>query len=130
VETRTVLGADPTRLFNTLTEVGPVLGALLLDERGLVLAGSLHGNAGAQAEALGAILSDALGEAGRTVRQLRLGEWLGVLLEAEGALLHLAPVGDGAIVLLAAEPGAPVGWVLRAAAQAKELAARYLEVYG
>jgi predicted regulator of Ras-like GTPase activity (Roadblock/LC7/MglB family) len=129
-DTRTVLGADPTRLFNTLTEVGPVLGALLLDERGLVLAGSLHGDTGAQAEALGAILSGAMSEAGATVHQLLLGDWLGVLLETDGALLHLAPVGNGAIVLLAAERRAPVGWVLRCAAQARDMAARYLEVYG
>jgi len=110
--------------------MGPLLGALLLDERGLVLAGSLHGDAGAQAEVLGAILSSAVSEAGRTVQQLLLGDWCGVLLETDAALVHLAPGARGTIVLLAAERSAPVGWVLRAAAQANEMATRYLEVYG
>jgi predicted regulator of Ras-like GTPase activity (Roadblock/LC7/MglB family) len=129
-ETRSVLAADPTRLFGSLTGVGPLLGALLLDERGLVLAGSLHGGVSARAETLGAILGGAIAEAGRTADQLALGEWRGILLESDGALLHLAPVGGHAIVLLAAERKAPVGWVLRVAAQAGEMAARYLEEYG
>lgn len=127
---RTVLGGDPARLFSSISEVGPVFGALLLDERGLVLAGSLHGGVGDRAEALSAILGGAISEAGRMASQLALGEWQGMLLESEGALLHLAPVGRNAIVLLAAERTAPVGWVLRTAAQAGEMATRYLEVYG
>ncbi|NJD09232.1 MAG: tetratricopeptide repeat protein [Gemmatimonadetes bacterium] len=127
---RTVLGGDPARLFATISEVGPVFGALLLDERGLVLAGSLHGGVGDRAEALSAILGGAIAEASRMAGQLALGEWHGMLLECEGALLHLAPVGRSAIVLLAAERTAPVGWVLRTAAQAGEMATRYLEVYG
>ena len=129
-DTRTVLGGDPARLFGALAEVGPVFGALLLDERGLVLAGSLHGGVGERAEALGAILGGSIAETERMAEQLSLGEWRGILLESEGALLHLAPVGRNAIVLLAAERTAPVGWVLRTAAQAAETATRYLEVYG
>jgi tetratricopeptide (TPR) repeat protein len=127
---RTVLGGDPARLFSSITGVGPVLGALLLDDQGLVLAGSLHGGVTERAAALGAVLGGAIEEAGRMARQLSLGEWRGILLEAEGALLHLAPTGRRTIVLLAAERSAPVGWVLRLAAQASEMATRYLEVYG
>lgn len=127
---RTVLGGDPARLFGTITGVGPVLGALLLDERGLVLAGSLHGSVSERAEALGAMLGGAIEEAGRMATQLSLGEWKGILLEAESALLHLAPAGRRTIVLVVAERGAPVGWLLRLAEQAGEMAARYLEVYG
>jgi len=129
-EVRTVLGGDPARLFGSITGVGPVFGALLLDERGLVLAGSLHGGVAERAEALGAVLGGAIAEAGRMAAQLSLGDWRGILLEADGALLHLAPANRRTIVLLAAEPGAPVGWVLRTASQAGEMATRYLEVYG
>jgi hypothetical protein len=32
---------DPSRIFDTLLQAGPILGALLLDTNGLVLAGSL-----------------------------------------------------------------------------------------
>lgn len=118
---------DPTQLFAELADAGSLHGALLLDAHGLVLAGSLEG--GADAAVLGAILGGAIGEAVRTASHLALGEWQGILLESERALVHLAPVGDGATVLLAAHRGAPAGWVLRVAEQARELGRRYLEAY-
>ena len=120
--------ADPTRLFDPLLRGGQVLGALLLDAQGLVMAGSLDGELTESAEAMGAILSGAIEEAARTAAHLSLGEWSGVLLEADAAVLHLAPV-EGNIVLLAAQRNAPAGWVLRSAQQAAVLAKRFLETY-
>ena len=117
--------ADPTQLFAELGSPGAVHGALLLDAHGLVLAGSLGG--AADAAALGAILGGAISEAVRTANHLSLGEWRGILLESEQALVHLAPVGTDATVLLAARPDAPTGWVLRVAEQARALGSRYLE---
>ena len=106
-----------------------MLGALLLDAQGLVLAGSLGGELGKNAEALGAILSVAIQEASRTTSHLALGNWSGVLLEADSAVLHLAPVQEDMIVLLAARRNAPAGWVLHAAQHASALATRFLETY-
>jgi tetratricopeptide (TPR) repeat protein len=121
--------SDPIRLFDPVLRGGQVLGALLLDAQGLVLAGSLGGELGRNAEALGAILSVAIQEAARTASHLSLGSWSGVLLEADSAVLHLAPVHDDKIVLLAAHRNAPAGWVLHSAQHAATLAARFLEAY-
>ncbi|MBW3552027.1 MAG: tetratricopeptide repeat protein [Gemmatimonadetes bacterium] len=120
---------DPTRLFDPLGREAPFLGALLLDGRGLVLAGSMTPAASGDGEALGALLSPAVDEAMRTVQLLGMGGWEGVMLECEGAALHLAPAGDGVLVL-AARTGAPAGWVVRAASRARDLARGFLEETG
>ena len=52
---------------------------------------------GSQAEALGGILGGAIEEALRTTQYLGLGEWKGVLLEADAAILHFAPVSEGTV---------------------------------
>lgn len=120
---------DPTRLFDPLGREAPFLGALLLDGRGLVLAGSMAPGASGDGEALGALLSPAVDEAMRTVQLLGMGGWEGVMLECEGAALHLAPAGDGVLVL-AARTGTPAGWVVRAASRARDLARDFLEETG
>jgi tetratricopeptide (TPR) repeat protein len=120
---------DPSRIFDPIMRGGQILGALILDQQGLVMGGALGGQVGANAEALGAILGGAIEEAMRTAQHLALGEWKGVLLEADQALLHFAPVRDGMIVLLAAQKNAPTGWVLRSAQQASSIATRFLEAY-
>ena len=123
------LPSDPTQLFDVLMRGGQILGALLLDQQGLVLAGKLAEQSGSKAEALGAILGGAIEEATRTTAHLALGSWRGILLDAEKALLHLTPVREGMIVLLAAKRETPTGWVLRSAHQAAQLADRFLEAY-
>jgi len=123
-----VLADDPTRLFDAVMR-GPVLGALLLDAQGLILAGALREPAGASAEGLGAGLGDAVEEAARTAEHLSLGAWEGILLHTEAAMLHLAPAPGDTVVVLAARRDAPVGWVMRGAARARELASRFLESY-
>jgi predicted regulator of Ras-like GTPase activity (Roadblock/LC7/MglB family) len=119
---------DPNRLFEELVRSGPVLGALLLDPRGLVLAGSISEHTGARADDIGAILGAAVDEASRTVAYLELGNWTGLLMESEAAVIHVVPVSREGLVVLAAKPDAPTGWILRASAQAATIAARYLEV--
>ena len=123
------LPADPTELFSSLQKGGQIIGALILDAQGLVLAGSLTGESGTKAEMLGAILGGAIEEAARTASHLSLGAWKGILLEAEDALVHLAPVREGMIVLVAARRQTPAGFILRAANQAASLATRFLELY-
>jgi predicted regulator of Ras-like GTPase activity (Roadblock/LC7/MglB family) len=116
---------DPDTLFDAVTGRGPIVGVLLLDASGLVLAGRLEGER--RAEALGALIGAVAREGIRVARHLALGKWSGLLLDTEGLLLHVAPAGDGAALLVAARADAPIGWVLRAAGHAAEIAQRYVE---
>jgi predicted regulator of Ras-like GTPase activity (Roadblock/LC7/MglB family) len=122
--------SDPGAAFDELLATGPLLGALLVDAQGLVLAGRLTEAVAGEAAVLGAVLGGAVGEAARTVAHLGLGRWRGMLLESEHALLHLAPAAGDGVLVLAARRATPPGWMLRAAAQAAEQAARLPEVYG
>ncbi|HUE77576.1 MAG TPA: tetratricopeptide repeat protein [Longimicrobiales bacterium] len=117
---------DPVRLFDPLARETPFLGALLLDHRGLVVAGALNAATVGDGEALGALLTPAVDEARRTVALLDLGSWEGMLLDCDAAALHVAPAGNGVLVV-AARNDAPAGWVVRTAARARELARPFLE---
>lgn len=118
--------SDPARLFAPLAREAPFLGALLLDGRGLVVAGSLADPAVGDGETLAALLSPAVDEARRSADLLELGSWDGMMLHCEGAFLHVAPVGDSVLVV-AARGGAPAGWVVRTAGRARNLARGFLE---
>ena len=118
---------DPARAFEPLSRETPFLGALLLDERGLILAGSLRTGETMDGEALGAVLGPAAEEAARTAALLSIGRWRGMLMETDRALLHVAPLEEDLLVLVATERGTPVGWVLRMAERAAELARRFLD---
>jgi predicted regulator of Ras-like GTPase activity (Roadblock/LC7/MglB family) len=118
---------DPQAVFDDLLGGGPLLGALLVDAQGLVLAGRLTDAIDGDAAILGAVLSGAAGEAARTVSMLKLGLWRGILLECGRALLHVSPAGSRGVLVLAAERSAPPGWLVRSAAQAAELASRFEE---
>ncbi|MGH7501165.1 MAG: tetratricopeptide repeat protein [Longimicrobiales bacterium] len=119
---------DPTRLFEEMA-TGPLLGVLLLDRRGLVLAGSLRGDGDGAAEELGALIGAAIEEAARTIEHLRLDGWRMLLLECAAATIQVAPVGDSAMVVVAARRGAPMGWVGRSALHAVSVAERFMEAY-
>jgi tetratricopeptide (TPR) repeat protein len=118
---------DPAHVFDTLIR-GPILGILLLDTRGLVLAGAL-GAASGRPDELGAIIGGAIDEAKRTVSYLDLGSWRGILMEAAAAMIYVSPVTADTMVVLAARTDAPAGWVLRTADHAGRTAARFLESY-
>ena len=120
---------DPTILFDDLLSAGPLLGALLVDEKGLILAGRLTEGMRGDPAMLGAVLGGAIGEATRTAYHLALGTWRGILLDSEHAMLHLAPAGSDAVMVLAARRDAPAGWVLRASAHAIGQAQQYMEEY-
>jgi predicted regulator of Ras-like GTPase activity (Roadblock/LC7/MglB family) len=123
------LPLDPTLLFDDLLGAGPLLGALLVDVKGLVLAGRLTEAMRGDPAVLGAVLGGAIGEATRTAHHLALGEWSGILLDSEHALLHLAPAGSDAVMVLAARRDAPAGWMTRASAHAIGQAQQYMEEY-
>jgi predicted regulator of Ras-like GTPase activity (Roadblock/LC7/MglB family) len=123
------LPSDPNAIFDELLSSGPLLGALLVDSQGLVLAGRLIDGVEADSALLGAVLGGATGEAARTVTHLELGAWRGILIEAQTAILHIAPAAGDAVVVIAARRNAPAGWILRAAMAAAETAGRFLEEY-
>ncbi len=124
---RTDVAGDPKELFASLAADSPLLGTVLLDGRGLVLAGRIDG--GGQDDLLGGLLSSAVVEAARTARIMGLGRWEGMLMETDQLLLHaraLEGTEDGATVVVVTRPGTPAGWVVRAARRAHALAADYL----
>jgi predicted regulator of Ras-like GTPase activity (Roadblock/LC7/MglB family) len=116
---------NPVRLFDPLEGDSPFLGAVILDDKGLALAGAIP-LGGGRGELLGALLSTAVSEARRTTRLLGMGAWTGVLVDCDDATLHVSPLDDGAMLVLAAGRDAPSGWVVRTAEQARRIACEYL----
>ncbi|HMA21938.1 MAG TPA: hypothetical protein VKO87_14105 [Gemmatimonadaceae bacterium] len=88
--------------------------ALLLDHRGLVRAGIYLDSRGADVSGeIGKALGGVGQEATRAMRHLSLGEWRAIVCECTEANLALAPADDGDIVLVAAAPTVPPGYVRR-----------------
>jgi len=87
---------------------------LLLDHRGSVRAGMYLDIRGDDVSGeIGAALSGVGIEATRAMRHLSLGEWRAIICECSDANLALAPADDGDIVLVAAAPSVPSGFVRR-----------------
>ena len=118
---------DPSQVFAPLGVEAPYLGWLLLDSRGLVLAGSVRADGMERGEMLGAVVGAAAEEAARTAELLSIGSWRGIVMETERALVHVAPLEQDLLVLTAAARGTPVGWMLRAAERTAKLAREFLE---
>lgn len=117
---------EPVRLFDPLSGDAPFRGAVVLDAKGLILAGQVELD-GARGELLGALINSAVTEARRTAAMLGLGDWDGMLLDCDDATVHVSGLSEGAIVLLAARQNAPSGWIVRTAERARALARRFLE---
>lgn len=114
---------------------GAMADILLLDHRGLVLAGGLTDERGADASELAAAaLAGVSGEAARTAEYLGLGSWSAIVAEAETANLVVAPVGagegGGALLLVRRDRSIPVGLALRFAQRARGSALAWLEGQG
>lgn len=111
----------------------PLLGdgdrtALLLDHDGLVLAGACVDEQGRDiAGDVGAELSGIGDEATRALTHLGLGAWQAIVVEAQHATVALAPVSDGATVLVAAARDTQVGFARRLLDRARKRAAAWLE---
>jgi len=104
---------------------------LLLDARGLVMAGGLRAADGSDASELAAAaLAGVSGEASRTAGYLSLGIWNVIVAEAEHANVVLSPVGDGALLMARREKSTPVGLAIRIAERARNAAARWLAGQG
>ena len=88
--------------------------ALLLDHKGVVRAGLYIDADGNDVSAeIGAALSGVGLEATRSMRHLGLGEWRAIVCECGEANLAFAPADDGDIILVAAAPSVPTGFVRR-----------------
>jgi len=88
--------------------------ALLLDHKGQVRAGIYLDYRGADvSDEIGFALAGVGNEATRAMRHLALGEWRAILFECTEANLALAPADDGDVVLVAAAPSVPQGFVRR-----------------
>lgn len=110
---------------------GSTADILLLDSRGLVLAGGLKASDGSDAaELAAAALAGVSGEASRTASYLKLGAWTTILAEADNANVVLLPAADGALLMVRRDRSTPVGLALRIAERARETAQRWLEGLG
>ncbi len=88
--------------------------ALLLDQQGLVIAGTYLDNGGVDVSGeIGAALGPVGIEATRAMRYLGLGQWRAIICECNDANLAFAPCGNAEIVMVAASPLVPVGFVRR-----------------
>ena len=87
---------------------------LLLDHRGEVRAGVYLDSRGDDVGGeIGAALAGVGSEATRSMRHLSLGEWRAIVCECTHANLALAPADEGDVVLVAAAPSVPHGFVRR-----------------
>ncbi len=105
--------AEAKRLFADILGDGEHT-ALLIDADGLVVAGVYVSADGRDVtEEVGAELRGVRDEAGRAMRHLDLGAWSSISFEAEAATVAMTPVQAGALVLVAADPSLPLGFVRR-----------------
>jgi predicted regulator of Ras-like GTPase activity (Roadblock/LC7/MglB family) len=107
-----------------------IVGAVMLDAQGYVVAGEMRVEERDLAPEIAAILSGTSSEAERAVRHLKLGAWKGILVETPEAVVRIAPTGDGGMVAVAGRREVPTGWVLRVAARARDAALRFLAALG
>lgn len=109
---------DARNLFADLTADGRHT-ALLLDASGLVMAGQYISQDGRDsAQEVGAELSGVSDEARRAMRHLELGDWTSIVLEAEAAIIAMAPAPSDGLLVVAAERSTPLGFVRRVLGQA------------
>jgi predicted regulator of Ras-like GTPase activity (Roadblock/LC7/MglB family) len=115
--------------FDALAGERGIVGAVLLDDQGFVLAGQMTVTGVDRAPEIAAVLSGASSEASRALGHLGLGAWKGILVETPEAVVRLAPAGDG-MIAVAGRREVPTGWTLRVAARARDAALRFLGAGG
>jgi tetratricopeptide (TPR) repeat protein len=115
--------------FDALAAERGIVGAVLLDDQGFVLAGQMTVGGTDRGPEVAAVLSGASSEAGRALAHLGLGAWKGILVETPEAVVRLAPAGDG-MIAVAGRREVPTGWTLRVAGRARDAALRFLGAGG
>jgi tetratricopeptide (TPR) repeat protein len=104
---------------------------LLLDQRGLIVAGGVTTGGGADvSELAAAALAGVSLEATRAGEYIGLGAWRTIMAEAEAANLVVAPVGERALVLVRRDRSTPIGLALRFAERARDVASAWLQGRG
>jgi tetratricopeptide (TPR) repeat protein len=110
---RAALAEEARRLFADALGEGEMT-AMLIDAEGLVMAGSYPtADGGDASQEIGAELRGVSDEVQRAMRHLSLGSWTRISFETEAATVAMAPAPDGGLVLLAADPSLPQGFVGR-----------------
>ena len=115
--------------FDALSAERGIVGAVLLDDQGFVLAGQMVVAGVDRGPEVAAVLSGASSEAGRALTHLGLGAWKGILVETPEAVVRLAPAGEG-MIAVAGRREVPTGWTLRVAGRARDAALRFLGAGG
>jgi predicted regulator of Ras-like GTPase activity (Roadblock/LC7/MglB family) len=101
---------------------------LLLEKNGKVAAGVYLDSLGNDVSAeIGIALGPIGAEASKAMRHLPLGSWRALSVECEDANLGLSPAGEGQVVLVAAAPSVPIGFVRRLLDRAAERALAWRE---
>jgi len=101
---------------------------LLLDKDGRVAAGVYLDSLGRDVSTeIGRALGPIGAEASRAMRHLPLGSWRALSVECEEANLGVSPAGEGQVVLVAAAPTVPIGFVRRLLDRAAERAVAWRE---
>ena len=101
---------------------------LLLDKDGRVAAGVYLDSLGRDVSTeIGRALGPIGAEASRAMRHLPLGSWRALSVECEEANLGVSPAGEGQVVLVAAAPTVPIGFVRRLLERAAERALAWRE---
>jgi tetratricopeptide (TPR) repeat protein len=114
----------------TLGSERGIVGAVVLDPQGFVVAGRMEVAGRDRGPEIAAVLSPASSEAERAVRHLKMGGWKGILVETADAVVRLTPTPDGGMVAVAGRRDVPMGWVLRVAARVQGAALRFLRASG
>jgi predicted regulator of Ras-like GTPase activity (Roadblock/LC7/MglB family) len=114
----------------TLGSERGIVGAVVLDPQGFVVAGRMHVGGRDRGPEIAAVLSPASTEAERAVRHLKMGGWKSILVETADAVVRLAPTPDGGMVAVAGRRDVPMGWVLRVAARVRDAAVRFVRASG
>ena len=105
--------------------------AMLLDNQGLVLAGSYYGADGQDiAQDVGAELSGVTDAARRATRHLALGDWTSIVFETEVAVVAMAPSRQDGLLVLATSRATPLGLVRRLLDRCSSRATRWLSGAG
>jgi predicted regulator of Ras-like GTPase activity (Roadblock/LC7/MglB family) len=118
-------GVKPHRHRSSSTDADRT--ALLLDRDGLVMAGTYVDASGREvADEVGAHLGGLADEATRALRQLGLGGWTSLMVEAQHATVALAPALEGAVDMVAAARDTQVGLVRRLLTQARQRATAWM----
>jgi predicted regulator of Ras-like GTPase activity (Roadblock/LC7/MglB family) len=101
---------------------------LLLEKNGQVAAGVYLDSLGRDvSEEIGRALGPIGAEASKAMRHLPLGSWRALSVECEDANLGLSSTGEGQVVLVAAAPSVPIGFVRRLLDRAAERALAWRE---